>query len=225
METQINYRQLFEEQREQNKQLQLLIVQLQQQIEQLLRAQFGKKSERKPKVRVPKPNAVPSSVTFSHKDKTLTQGRALPGSFERVDIHHDVQEERKQCAHCNTRLHEIKAIERELWAYRPGSLYVKKHIRHRYACRSCQQTIVTAKMPIQPIEKGVADSSLLAQVIVDKYQDHLPLYRQEQRWLRNGAALSRQSLCDWAMGSAKWLGYLVDEMRKDVLLSKSLSPN
>ena len=230
----LNYQQLFEEQCEQNKklfeqnqqqlkqneQLQLLIQQLQQQIEQLLRAKFGKKSERQrkaPKAGEPKPKAPPL------RDEEKVPGRELPASFPRVEVHHSLAGEQKCCSHCQNQLTEIKPLVREMWAYRPGSLYVKKHLRQRYACRNCQQTIITASMPIQPIEKGVADSSLLAQMIVDKYQDALPLYRQEQRWLRLGVALSRQTLCDWAIASSQWLVYLVNEIKKDILMGDKIS--
>jgi len=213
-----DYQQLFQQQQqqnqqllEQNKQLQRLIEKLQEQIEQLLRARFGKKSERQPKPKVPR-NKLPMLPAESS-----VQSRALPANLARVDIVYEVPESEQYCPQCEKPLAPIKPITTEQYAYRPGSLYIKKHIRQRYACRGCKQTLITATLPNQAIDKGIADSSLLAQVLVDKYDDHLPLYRQERRWLRLGVAMPRQTLCDWAMASSVWLGYLVIEMKKDIL--------
>jgi transposase/uncharacterized coiled-coil protein SlyX len=198
-----------------------LIQQLQQQVEQLLRARFGKKSERLAKAK-PSVGNIPTKATSTESNSSQRASRELPASLERRVIEHDIPEEQKQCPECQVSLTLIKAVETEQLAYRPGSLYVKKHRRHRYACRFCQQTIITAVMPNQPIEKGLADASLLAQVMIDKYQDHLPLYRQESRWLRQGMALSRQTLCDWVMGGASLLVPVVEEMKQDLLGAKKI---
>jgi transposase len=212
-----DYKILFEQQLEQNKQLQILIQQLQQQIEQLLRAQFGKKSERQRKA--PKDKSI---VSAEKADKQDSSPRTLPESLERKKFAYDIAEGKKHCKECELPLTQIKSLTTEQLSYQPGRLFVKKHVRYRYACRRCSQTIVTASMPNQPIERGLADANLLAQVIIDKYQDHLPLYRQEGRWQRQGFSLPRSTLCDWVMSCAALLKPLMDEMKADVLRAKKI---
>lgn len=190
----------------------LLIQQLQQQLEQSLRARFGKKSERSQTP--PKPRKPPTKPERDYK---------LPETLEREEIIHEVLESEKNCPECDAPLKPIKPLINDYLAYRPAKLYVKRHLRHRYACQCCKQTIITAKMQSPLIEKGSLDATLAAQILIDKYQDHLPLYRQENRWLRLGYALPRQTLCDWAMACADWLKPIVAEMRKDILLSKKIS--
>jgi transposase len=226
-----DYKKLFEQQCALTEQLQqqlaqqtLLIQKLQQQLEQLLRAKFGKKSERNKNNNGdsnPPGSTNPPQKPSSSK-KNTPRGKP-PFSLSEVDIQHDIPEHDKYCPKCHNRMQAIKPMVSEQLAYRPASLYIKKNVRHRYSCRPCNTPPITAPMPNQPIEKGLPDSSLLAQVLIDKYQDHLPMYRQECRWLRHGVALARQTLCDWAINSAKWLGFLVAEMKKDILASDKVS--
>jgi transposase len=100
----------------------------------------------------------------------------------------------------------------------PAKVYVVQHIRHKYACRKCQDKVVIAKMPDQPIDKGKSGPGMLAEVLVNKYQDHLPLYRQSQRLSRYGIHLSRSTLCGWVMQSAALLAPLVDAMKERTLI-------
>ena len=95
---------------------------------------------------------------------------------------------------------------------------VKKHQRRKYGCRCCGETIRLAPAPPQAIEKSLAGPNLLAQVLVDKYGDHLPLYRQQQRFKRHGLSLSRATLWNWIRLSAMSLAPLVEAMKKDLLV-------
>jgi Transposase and inactivated derivatives len=97
---------------------------------------------------------------------------------------------------------------------------VLEHRRAKYACRHCREQVVVADMPAQPIDidKGLAAPGLLAAVLVSKYQDHLPLYRQSQRFWRMGIPLSRSTLGSWVMACAGLLSPLVERMvEKDLL--------
>ena len=76
--------------------------------------------------------------------------------------------------------------------YIPASLVVIQHIRPKYACKTCQAHVVIAERLPEPIEKGLPGPGLLAHVIVNKYADHLPLYRQERIFARQGLTLSRR---------------------------------
>ena len=87
----------------------------------------------------------------------------------------------------------------------PASLVVLRHVRPKYACKTCQGNVVIAERLPEPIEKGLPGPGLLAQVIVSKYADHLPLYRQERIFARQGVELSRQTTCDWMAVSAELL--------------------
>jgi transposase len=105
--------------------------------------------------------------------------------------------------------------------YVPASLVVIEEASQKYACpKGC--TVVTAEKPGAPIEKGLPEPGLLAQVAVSKYGDHLPLHRQEEIFRRQGVELSRQTMCDWMRGSADLVSPLYELMKQRVLGSKAV---
>ena len=109
---------------------------------------------------------------------------------------------------------------REQLDYIPASLIVIQHVRPKYACEACQAHVVIADRLPEPIEKGLPGPGLLAHVIVSKYADHLPLYRQERILAREGVAISRQTMCGWMARCAELLKPIYDAMVKAVLRSK-----
>jgi len=97
--------------------------------------------------------------------------------------------------------------------YVPASLYVIEEACQKYACgKGC--TVVTAQKPMQPIEKGLPGPGLLAHVAVSKYGDHLPLYRQEGIYQRQGVAVSRKTMCDWMRRCAELVRPLFERMKE-----------
>ena len=94
---------------------------------------------------------------------------------------------------------------REQLEYVPASLIAIQHVRPKYACKVCQANIIIAERLPEPIEKGLPGPGLLAHVVVSKYADHLPLYRQEGIFRRHGVELSRQTMCDWMAVCAELL--------------------
>ena len=104
--------------------------------------------------------------------------------------------------------------------YQPASLFVTEHVRFTYACRACEETVVTAQRPAAPIEKGRPGPGLLAQVVTAKYADHVPLNRQAEIFGRHGVTLARQTLCDWVAAAADLLTPLYEDLRTAVLASK-----
>jgi transposase len=142
----------------------------------------------------------------------------LPPHLPREEIIHDLPSEGKSCGHCGSFLSKIGIEEREQLETVSVQFIVKKHKRLKYACRCCGQTVAIAKSPDQAIEKGIAGPNLLAQVLVDKYGDHLPLYRQEQRFKRHNIHMSRSTLWNWIYLSSLSLAPLVDAMKKDLLV-------
>lgn len=103
----------------------------------------------------------------------------------------------------------------------PGKLFVRQYIRPKYA-RPQGQGVVIAALPPRPIDKGIAGPGLLAQIIIDKYTDHLPVHRQLQRFEREGIKLPSSTLIDWISGTCSLLEPLYHELRKQVLSANYL---
>ena len=109
----------------------------------------------------------------------------------------------------------------EVLEYEPGQLFVKKYVRPKYA-RPTGEGVVIGQLPLQPLEKAIAGPSLLAQIIIDKYVDHLPLHRQMQRFERSGVKLPYSTLTDWVSATCKLITPLYDALKKQVLQSDYL---
>ena len=217
--------QLLAEQIEQNRVLREQLQQLQHQLATLQSMIFGQKSERKRKplddspttINTP-PAAIPTTNAVSpSKADTKNGRRQLPDDLERIKIRHDLPEDKKHCPCCASKLQCIGKDVSEQLDFIPAKLIAKEHIRYKYACQRCRQYMVTAPMPEQPIDKGLAGSGLLAEILINKYEDALPLYRQQQRWARLGYELPRSTLCDWVMQCAERLKPIVDAMAKSCL--------
>jgi transposase len=124
-----------------------------------------------------------------------TGGRqALPRHLKRERMVHDLADSEKHCSTCRQELRLIGEESSERYEFIPAQLTVIEDVCKKYAC-AC--TIRTAAKPAQPIEKSTAGASLLAQVIVAKYADHLPLHRQENMFTRHGVEISRKTMCGW----------------------------
>jgi transposase len=118
----------------------------------------------------------------------------LPAQFPRTVIHHDP--ENTHCA-CGCQLQRIGEDVSEKLDYKPGVFTVEQHVRGKWACRQCE-TLIQAPVPAQVIDKGIPTAGLLAHVMVAKFADHLPLYRQEKIFGRAGLAIRAQR---WPNGS------------------------
>jgi len=132
--------------------------------------------------------------------KTDTQTRqqpkraALPADLPRVDVQHEPDSTTCQCG---CQLKRIGEDVSEKLDYTPGVMTVERHIRGKWACSNCE-TLIQAPVSAQIIDKGIPTSGLLAQVLVAKYSDHLPLYRQETIFARSGYAIPRSTLGAWS---------------------------
>src|ERR1051326_3355058 len=125
------------------------------------------------------------------KKRTGGGRQPLAKHLKRERIVHDLAAEEKHCAACHQDLRPIGEESSERYEYIPAQLTVIEDVCKKYAC-DC--TIRTATKPPQPIEKSTAGASLLAQVIVAKVADHLPLYRQEKIFERHGVDISRKTM-------------------------------
>ena len=137
-----------------------------------------------------------------------------------VKSEYALSDENCTCEKCGSPLQKMGEETTRQLDYRPASFYIHTHVRIKYSCPGCKETIVLADMPSQPIEKGLPGPGLLANILVNKYCDHLPLYRQEQIYEREGIEIPRQTMCDWIAGCANLLRPIYDWMQKDLLASE-----
>jgi transposase len=143
--------------------------------------------------------------------------QALPRHLKRERIVHDLAETDKHCADCQQMLRHIGEEVSERYEYIPAQMLVIEDACQKYAC-ACK--IRTATKPARPIEKSTASASVLAQVIVSKLADHLPVHRQAKILRRLGLDLSDQTLCGWLRQSAELLEPLYQRLKRFVLSSK-----
>ncbi len=142
---------------------------------------------------------------------------ALPAHLPRVEVLVDVAD--KSCPCCGGALHAIGESREEMLDIVPAQLRVKVIRRPRYGCRACESAVVQAPAPERPITGGMATEALLAQVLVSKYADFLPLYRQAQIFARQGIELDRSTLADWVGRACWWLEPLWRLLRQHVMSS------
>src|SRR5690349_13997880 len=142
---------------------------------------------------------------------------ALPAHLPRVEVLVDVED--KACACCGGAMHVIGEDASEMLDIVPAQLRVRVIRRPRYACRACEEAVVQAPAPERPITGGMATEALLAHVLVAKYGDHLPLYRQALIFARQGVELDRSTLCDWVGRACWWLEPLWRLLRRHVMSS------
>jgi transposase len=207
----------------------LKIAQLEARIAKLKRMQFGQSSERIAReieqlelelddlheeegVRA----AARPAVVQALVERPLR--RPLPEHLPRQD---EVHEPACTCPNCGGQMRRLGEDVTEVLEYVPSSFKVIRHVRPKLSCRSCE-TIVQAPMPSLPIERGRPGPGLLAHVLVSKYADHLPLYRQSGIYAREGVDLERSPLADWMGRSAALLDPLVTALRKEVMASDVL---
>jgi transposase len=145
---------------------------------------------------------------------------ALPEHLPRVDMVIDVEDRRCPC--CAGALHRIGEDIAERLDVIPLQFRVLVVDRPKYACRTCPGTVVQAPAPPRLIEGGLPTEALIAHVIVAKYADHLPLYRQAQIYGRQGIALDRSTLADWSRRAAWWLRPLQEKILSELRASPKL---
>lgn len=136
----------------------------------------------------------------SHRTRKTNRG-SLPAHLERIEQVVDVED--KTCPCCAGELHQIGEDVSERLDVVPTTFRVLATRRPRYGCRACESAVVQTPAPARIVEGGIPTEALIAQVLVAKYADHLPLYRQAQIYARQGIQLDRSTLADW-VGRAAW---------------------
>ena len=142
---------------------------------------------------------------------------ALPAHLPRYEVVIDI--EAKDCPCCGGALHVIGEDRTEQLDLVPAQLRVKVVCRPRYGCRACEGTVVQAPAPERPIDGGMATEALIAHVVVSKFCDSLPLYRQAQMFKRQGIALDRSTLSSWVGRACWWLQPIYELVLSTVLAS------
>ncbi len=145
--------------------------------------------------------------------KGVPKRKPLPAGLPR---HEDVLSPGEACAACGGKLRALGEDVTEELDYVPGRFVVHRIVRPRLACTCCE-AICQAPLPSRPIERGRPGPGLLARVLVAKYGDHLPLYRQSQIFAREGIDLDRSTLADWVGKSTALLEPLADAIERHVL--------
>lgn len=153
------------------------------------------------------------------KVKAPDEAAGLPDHLECEDIRIDIDAD--VCPGCGGAIHPIGETVSEMLDWVPARLRVIRISRPRYGCRSCG-TIHQAPAPERPIAKGLATPGLLAHVLVSKYCDHQPLYRQAQIFARHGIKLNRSTLANWVGGATWWLEPLHRKLAEHVFASTKL---
>ncbi len=206
------------------------IERLQRLIKALRRGQFGRRSERLD------PDQLALGLEDLDADLARMESRQLPpaakdGETEpggrptlgdhlpRDEVTCDLGHE--QCPDCGGALHEVGESVSEMLDWVPAQLRVLRIRRPKYGCRACS-SIHQAPAPDRLIAKGLATPGLIAQVLVSKYCDHTPLYRQAQIFARNGARIERSTLAGWVGGACWWLEPLQARLAAHVFASAKL---
>ena len=160
-----------------------------------------------------------ASKAPSERPRKTNRG-ALPAHLERIEQVVDVED--KTCPCCSGTLHQIGEDVAERLDVVPTTFRVQVTRRPRYGCRACESTVVQAPAPARIVEGGIPTEALIAQVLVSKYADHLPLYRQAQIDARQGIQLDRSTLADWVGRAAWYLRPLRDQILERLRRSERL---
>jgi len=204
------------------------IEQLKLLIAKLRRMQFGRSSERldrqieQMELRLEELQTaqaeLPPAATPRSEEKAKPVRRPLPEHLPRERV---VHEPSCNCPECGTAMKKIGEDVSEVLDYVPARFRVIRHVRPKLACPSCER-IVQVQAPSRPIDRGLAGPGLLAHVLVSKYADHLPLYRQAQIYAREGVELERSTLAEWVGGCHRLLDPLVEALGRYVFAAGKL---
>ena len=190
---------------------------LEQIIKELQRHRFGRRAEKLPEDQLllgleeveqvaASSEAEGEAAAPAERAKCAARRRmnrgSLPAHLPRIEMVVDIEDH--SCPCCRNALHRIGEDRSERLDIIPAQLRVLVVRRPKYACRACEEVVVQAPAPARLIEGGLPTEATVAQVLVAKYADHLPLYRQAQIYARQGITLDRSTLADW-VGRAAWL--------------------
>jgi transposase len=200
----------------------LQIEQLKLELSKLRRMQFGRSSEQLDEKIAQleltleeleaREAASPPAVSAALPERVKPVRRPLPEALPRETVVHSSE---PVCPECAAEMRVLGEDVAEVLEYVPSHFKVIRHVRPKLSCPKCQK-IVQAEAPSRPIARGLAGPGLLAHVLVSKYCDHLPLYRQSQIYQRDGIDLDRSTLADWVGAASQLLDPLVSAIKDHV---------
>ena len=165
------------------------------------------------------PDAPEPEVTVNAhtRKKTLGKREIDLSKLPVEEIRYYCPEDEHTCPACSAQMHLIREEVTSKLKWVPGHFVHEKHIRGVFGCRPCDRNeistpIITTPMPKSAFPKSLASSSLVAYIMVRKYVEGLPLYRQEQQFMRAGIKLPRQNLANWVIAGADWLEHIYKAM-------------
>lgn len=206
-----------------------LIQELVWRVQQLEKQLYGPSSERQPVSPISKeqillslfPAASPAATqqVLLHPDRKAEEPRPRRQPTAKVieTVTERLEPAEKVCPHCGKPKCEIGGEKSERFEYVPAKVIRHEIVRSKLACPCGAGTVSIAALPPSLIPQGKAGASLVAHVLLSQYDDHLPLYRQQQQFARLGMDFSRQSRCDWVAKGAEMLQPIVRETKRDLL--------
>ena len=203
----------------------------------MLREKFGRKSERIApgqnllafpgvKEELQTAGATAADIAAFKKDLEAelkphpVRQAALDESLPLEEKTYDLPAEDKSCDNCGAAMTQIDAEESVQLEFVPATFKRIRHRRIKYACKACGECVKLAERPLHPIMKGLPGPGFLAQTLINKFDDHLPLNRQQEIYARHGVHIARSSLCDWVRQSCLLLEPLYEFMCMLVLQGK-----
>jgi transposase len=167
--------------------------------------------------------AAATPIAATHKPKKGHGRRSLEELLRSLPLQrreHALTEAEQLCPCCGRPRYQIGEQTSQQLEYIPAKLVCVQHAQFTYSCPHCPEHIVTAPKPPQPIDRGLAGPGLLALVTASKFDDYVPLYRQELILHRAGLFLARSTLCDWLLALGALVRPLVEHLRQDVFQSR-----
>lgn len=162
------------------------------------------------------------TITYKRTKKQSSREELLNNlPVERIEYR--IPEAEQVCSECGGPTHEMSTRVRQEIKIIPAQMSVVEHVQYVYGCRHCERNeietpIVTASAPKPAFPGSLASPSALAYIIMKKYVEGMPLYRQEQQFARHGVRLSRQTMANWVLaGADKWLNPLYERLHEDLL--------
>jgi transposase len=209
----------------------VLIEQLKLQLARLKKMKFGRSSEQLDaqiaqlefsleELEANAAAAVPPKAAANAPESRPAR-KPLPDHLPREPHVHEPSTGSCNCPECGGKLRALGEDSSEVLEYVPEHWKVIKHVRPKYSCSACQK-IVQANAPSRPIERSYAGPGLLAHVLVSKFCDHLPYYRQSQIYARDGVELDRSTLADWGGAANALLDPLLGALEDYVMAARKL---
>jgi len=224
----IDYKTLFEQSQKQNEALQIQLAALQHQLNNLQKLIFGSKTEKfipadqnsaQLSLGIQADQLTQRNITAVHKiEYTRVKTEVKPNHPGRHKLPEHL-ERREQVIEPVEDTNGLKRIGEEVTEeleYEPGKLFVNRFVRPKYA-KANNEGVIIAPMIDRPFTKSIAGPGLVAQVMIDKYVDHLPLYRQMERFKRESVNIAYSTIADWVSAGCVWLTPLYEALKKVIL--------